>query len=343
MMITAREMMIEGMKKLAESGVEEAYIDSRLLYCFVMKADHHNIFREYDRYISDADQSAYKHIIAKRAAGEPLQYIVGSQEFMGLTFFVAPGVLIPRQETEILVEKAIDIIKNKIKGCYTDPDISFGYSNEKTKSDYVYGGYIKGNRYSKGIYQQRLRVLDLCCGSGAIGLSVKKFCPYANVTLIDISDEAISISKKNASHIGIIESDNDSGTYLSGYDQCDKLRFIQGDLFEPLDEERFNLILSNPPYIPTDEIAKLQKEISCHEPKIALDGGTDGLNVYRRIAAEAADYMCYDGSIVLEIGADQGKKVSELFLNDDRYFNVGCLKDLAGRDRVVIAHKSILE
>lgn len=216
----------------------------------------------------------YKEDIQKLANSIPIQYIINKQEFMGLEFYVDKNVLIPQPDTEILVEEAIKI-------CNT------------------YSGDIK--------------VLDLCTGSGAIGISIGKYVKNAKVYATDISDEAINIAKKNAKQNNV-----------------NNIEFIISDMFDNIKETNFDIIVSNPPYIETDVIPLLSEEVK-KEPIIALDGGKDGLKFYKIILSEYKKYLESEGYLLLEIGYDQAKSVGKLINS-----NYNIIKDLAGNDRVVI-------
>ncbi|MCD8108812.1 MAG: peptide chain release factor N(5)-glutamine methyltransferase, partial [Clostridiales bacterium] len=219
----------------------------------------------------------FRDLLEKRCRRIPLQYLTGEQEFMGLPFFVDGHVLIPRQDTELLVEEALRLLKDTEK--------------------------------------QKMRVLDLCTGSGCIAVSLKKFCPEIAVTASDISAEALCMARKNAER-------NDMDVL-----------FVRSDLFSDL-TGRFHMIVSNPPYIPTDIIPTLMPEVRIHEPWQALDGSADGLFFYRKILEEADRYLFPGGRLLFEIGYDQGGAVSEL-MREKGYTEIEAVPDLQGLDRVV--------
>jgi len=214
----------------------------------------------------------------------PLQYIVGMQEFMGLPIRVNPSVLIPRLDTEILVEQVLGIIEGK--------------------------------------ELERPEVLDLCTGSGAIGIAIAAKVPGAHVTMTDVSEEALHTAMSNA-----------------GLNKVNRrCSFLLGDMFDALPEDsQFDIIVSNPPYIESDVIETLDVEVKDHEPRMALDGGRDGLDYYRIIAEEAGMHLKSGGVLALEIGADQAVAVKRLLNKAKTYGNVRVIRDLAQLDRVVIA------
>ena len=213
-------------------------------------------------------------------SGEPLQYVVGYTEFMSLPFNVGPGVLIPRQDTETLVETAISLIGDK-----------------------------------------SVRVLDIGTGSGCVAISIKHYCPNAEVTSIDISSAALDIAKKNA---GLNNTD---------------VRFMQYDIMNSSPEEKFDIIVSNPPYIPTNDINSLSTTVKDHEPLNALDGGIDGLDFYRHIAQIAPMILSPNGNIIFEVGHDQASDVCDILAHN--FKDITKLSDLCGIERVVCAKLSI--
>ena len=217
---------------------------------------------------ASADEAWLRQAITRRRKGEPLQYILGEWEFMGLPFFVGPGALIPRQDTETLCEAALSWSK-------TRPGAS---------------------------------VLDLCCGSGCIGVSLGKL-GEAKVTFADVSPEALALARRNADRNGVDGA------------------FCESDLFANL-PEAYDLIACNPPYLTAAEMASCQKELT-YEPALALFGGEDGLNFYRRLAAEWEKHLVPGGLLLMEIGHTQGKAVQELFPG------AKIIKDICGLDRVV--------
>ena len=233
--------------------------------------------------LTEPVKQQYLTLVEKVAKGIPVQYITGKQEFMKLSFLVNEHVLIPRPDTEILVEEVMKIA-NKI-----------------------------GNT----------KILDLGTGSGAIAVSLAKYVPDCYVYAADISEEALQVAIQNSMQNDIAE---------------DKIEFIESDLFDEMENHKFDIIVSNPPYIPTEEIKLLEKEVQ-QEPISALDGGKDGLIFYRAIIEQASKHLYRSGYICLEIGYNQKTEVEKLLKEDGSYTNIHTKKDLYGNDRVVIASK----
>ena len=296
MSLPVKELIKIGENQLADAGVEDAAIDAKELFCYMMHIDRTRLMMRWQDVMQDNQCEEYFDLVARRASRVPLQHITGEQEFMGLTFQVSNKVLIPRQDTETMVEDALDVInKNKLRG---------ETLNCRKRRNWA--------------------VLDLCCGSGAIGISIDKLTEGCKVTCSDISEDALAIAEKNAANLG-----------------AKSVKMVKSDMFEAfrgkLGNKKFDLIISNPPYIRSDVIASLQPEVRDHEPLSALDGGEDGLMFYRIIADQAPEFLKKEGILMMEIGHDQMGEVTKLFSADDRYSFVTGLKDLAGRDRIVTA------
>lgn len=273
-----RDLYLYGVEKLNSAGIAEAKLDARLLLEEVCHTDRSDMILYPDREVDGTQHESYVNYIEKRKQRIPLQHIIGKQEFMGLEFYVNEHVLIPRQDTEILVEKAM---KNLHDG---------------------------------------MRILDVCTGSGCILISLLHYSNDCKGVGIDISEEALGVARKNAEKLLPDEKE---------------ISFYQGDLFEALpDTEKFDMIVSNPPYIRSDVIPTLEPEVAFHEPVIALDGKEDGLFFYRRIIEEAGEYLCRGAMLFFEIGYDQAEAVLELMM-DKGFIEVNTLKDYAGLDRVV--------
>lgn len=282
--MTLYDLLNEGSAALLQAGDADGENDAKLFLFEAFHLDLVHFLMDRLRPLSEQDEQVqeqirtYRGMIAKRASRIPLQQILGSQEFMGLDFFVNEHVLIPRQDTETLVELVLQ----------EQPD------PEK-------------------------KLLDLCTGSGCIAISLAVKGGYESVTATDLSEEALKVAERNAK------------THQK------KIIFRQGDLFSALPRTEagtFDIITSNPPYIPTAVIATLEPEVREHEPMMALDGTEDGLKFYRQIAKQAGTWLKPGGAIYLEIGYDQGEAVSGL-LRDAGFDRVRVVKDLPGKDRVV--------
>lgn len=262
--------------------------ESILILSELLNEDKSYIFTYGDREISDSIGRDFLRLTEKRLRGYPIQYILGHREFMGLDFLVEEGVLIPRGDTETLVEY---IIK---------------YINEK---------------YS----EKPVNILDLGFGSGAISLSLAYYCKRANVYGVDISDQAYKLANKNKARLGL-----------------DNVVFLKGDLFQALEHNNintsFNIIVSNPPYIESDEISTLDIGVRDYEPRLALDGGEDGLDFYREISSKASAYLVDNGLLIYEIGYRQAEDVKEIMLKND-FRDINVIKDLSGNHRVVMGFK----
>lgn len=259
---------------LAEAGIEEAGLDARLLLEFVCHTDRNTLLAHGDREVAETECKEYLEKIEKRKRRIPLQHITGEQEFMGLKFTVNRHVLIPRQDTEVLVE---EIMRHLHDG---------------------------------------MDILDMCTGSGCILLSLLHYSNECRGVGVDISEKALETARHNGEELG--------------ENNC---IFINSDLFEAV-SGKYDIIVSNPPYIPTDVIATLMEEVKDNEPVNALDGKGDGLYFYREIIAKASDYLHKGGFLFFEIGYNQADAVTRIMENAG-YKEILVVKDLAGLDRVV--------
>lgn len=276
--MTYREAIATGEKLLNAAGIADAKTDAWLLLEMVCRVDGNYDFRAFyylnmEEELPEEQAHAYELMLKKRAERVPLQYMTGETEFMGLKFKVNSSVLIPRQDTETLVEEALKVVK------------------------------------------PGMRILDLCTGSGCIIVGILHNVPGVTGMAVDISKQALNVAKENARQNGV------------------PVLFERSDLFDNV-TGTYDVIVSNPPYIPTGVIAELMPEVRDFEPLEALDGKEDGLYFYRRIAAESAAYLNPGGRIFLEIGYDQGEAVSAL-LKEAGYSEVAVVRDLAHNDRVV--------
>mgnify|MGYP004632673525 CR=1 FL=1 len=271
--MTIREALRAATARLEQADVPDADVDASYLLASVLKEDTLAMRINGHRALTEEQEKAFDALCDRRAAREPLQYILGETEFMGLTFHVEPGVLIPRADTEILVEKALKVMP------------------------------------------PNARVLDIGTGSGAIAVSLARLGQAARVTAVDVSDKALEIARKNAENNGA------------------DVEFVKSDCFSALQGRKYDMIVSNPPYISDEEMQTLMPEVR-QEPELALFGGGDGLDFYRKIIQGAKEHLCGGGQLFFEIGYDQGEAVQRL-MEQAGYREVECVQDFAGLDRVV--------
>ena len=301
-----REALARGAEILKASEIAGTAFDAQILLQYILKRDRVFFIREPLYRLSDDEEKAYLKVIDERAFGKPVSYITGEKEFMGLSFMVSEAVLIPRPDTETLVEEAIRLLKGEAERRLGERRSQ----QEWRKEPDVPGGIAA------------LRALDMCTGSGAIGVSIAVYVAGVRVTAADISAGALEVAKINAVQNGVE----------------DRVDFKQGNLFECIEEtEKFDMIASNPPYISKAEVEELMTDVKDFEPRLALDGGEDGLYFYRKIIPEAAKCLNPGGVLIFEIGHDQGAAVSEMLNESGDFKEIRVLKDLAGLDRVVCA------
>lgn len=280
--MTIQQLFDEGKEQLIQAGIPDAELDARYLLMNSFKLTYASFLARRNELLPGSydEINDYRRCIEQRTNRIPLQYIIGSQEFMGLEFYVDSNVLIPRQDTESLVELVLAEHPGRDK-----------------------------------------RVLDMCTGSGCIAISLAVLGQYRQVLGVDISEPALAVARKNAQK-------------LCG-NQHENISFLQSDLFECLKEnDRFDMIVSNPPYIPSEIILELQPEVGQFEPLLALDGKHDGLYFYREIIAGSISRLKAGGSIYLEVGHDQSRIVYDL-LKEAGYREIKIIKDIPGIERIV--------
>ena len=277
--MTIKELLNQGIIMLKNENIDGPKVKARMLLQFVLKKPREYIIIYDKNEVTSAQRNEYIRVIKRLIKGEPLQYIIGKQEFMKLNFLVNKDVLIPRQDTEILVEEVIDIAR-KIENPV---------------------------------------ILDLCTGSGAIAISLAKYINNSKIYASDISKNAIKMARQNAKLNGVLNS----------------IDFIESNLFDKIKDLKFDIIVSNPPYIRTDVIDTLNNDVK-NEPKIALDGGKDGLNFYRKISENAYRFLNRQGYLCLEIGYDQKNDVINILKKQGKYVETYYKKDLCQNDRVIV-------
>ncbi|MFH1624312.1 MAG: peptide chain release factor N(5)-glutamine methyltransferase [Pseudomonadota bacterium] len=272
-----------------KNGVESPRLNAEVLLAHSLKTSRVGLYVDYDKPLERDELREYRKLVKRRIRREPLQYITGYQEFWSLRFKVTKGVLIPRRETEILVEEALKVLA-------------------RVKSS-----------------PETVRILELGTGSGVIAATLAKELGGGSIIATDTSGLAIRIARENARTHGVEKH----------------ITFLQGSLFLPVRERVafFDLVISNPPYIPSEEFTDLQPEVREFEPRTALDGGKEGLRFYRQILPHVGKYLAKDGWLMLEVGKGQAKKVTKLIESRGEFHPASTVKDLSGVDRVVTAQR----
>lgn len=266
----------------ADKGLESPRLDAEILLCSVLDCDRINLYVHFDQPLEEKELAAYRQFVARRAAHEPMAYILGERSFMHFDFKVTPHVLVPRPETELLVERVAELAPK----------------------------------------DREIKILDIGTGSGAIIVSLMNLLPKASGTAVDISPQALANAKMNAEK----------------YNVDKRINFVQSDLYSKLPQgEKFDIIVSNPPYIPTKDIEGLARDVR-KEPSIALDGGADGLDFYRRIIAKLQEFLKPEGFVAFEIGIYQGEAVSAL-CRVQGFTQTAVVNDYADIERMVFATK----
>ena len=278
--MTIKALLNQAVIMLKNENIEAPKNKARILLQATLKKSREYLMIYDTKEVTENERYNYIKNIKKLISGIPLQYITGKQEFMKLNFLVTKDVLIPRPDTEILVEEVINLANN-----INNPIL-----------------------------------LDLCTGSGAIAISCAKYIKTPQIYATDISQKALEIAKKNAEFNGVKNN----------------IEFLESNLFSKIKEQKFDIIVSNPPYIETDNLKTLPKDVQ-NEPKIALDGGKDGLDFYRKIAENAYQFLNRQGYLCLEIGYNQKLSVYKILENQKRYINIYSKKDLCENDRVMVA------
>ena len=268
-------------RALKKKDIRSALLDSELLLSKVIKKDRKFIFLNLDKEISQSDQNNFKDLIIERSEGKPLAYLTGIKSFWNYDFRINEKVLIPRPDTEIIIEQVLDIYKNK----------------------------------------DNVNFLEVGIGSGCIGLSILKEKRFFKATGVDLSQDCIEICRYNANRLGV----------------GDRLKLLKSDV-DNLIFHKYDLIISNPPYIKKIDLNKLDKEIKNYEPKLALDGGLEGLSVIRKVIRKSSNLLKTNGKLILEIGHDQREQVRKM-LNDNNFYIDRITKDLAKNDRCIISIK----
>ena len=299
-MVKPFDLIRTAKEKLIHSDTPQ--LDAEVILSYVLGKDRIYLFLNRNEEISSKNEETFNKLIERRSKGEPVAYIVGSKEFMGLDFKVKPGVLIPRGDTEILVEEII----------------------KRTQENHLTIEKALGNEEIDGIQKDNLIIVDIGCGSGAISIALAKYIEKSMVYALDIMEVPVETTKENAK-LNQVEN---------------RVKAIKSDLMSELDrkfEGNIDVIVSNPPYIEQKEYEQLMVDVKKFEPKSALTDEGDGLEFYRRITAEAAVYLKKNGLLAYEIGYDQAESVSKI-MRENGFCKVECIKDLGDKDRVIVGY-----
>jgi release factor glutamine methyltransferase len=287
---TVRRLLEWTSSFFARKEVDAPRLAAELLLAHVLDVPRLKLYTDYERPLSDKELSGYRALVQRAGEHEPIAYLTGRAHFFNMEFEVSPAVLIPRPDTETLVENVLQLARN-----------TAGFESP--------------------------RVLDLCTGSGCIAAAIANGIKGANVIATDISEAAVEVARRNIERLGL----------------ADRVTVELGDLFEPVarlpDPQPFNLIVANPPYIPSGDVEKLDRNVREYEPVTALDGGIDGLVVHRRIFEGAVERLVPGGRLYVEIQFDQGPAVREIAESHAEYEDVRLLKDFAGHQRVLTARR----
>jgi release factor glutamine methyltransferase len=296
-------LLTEAEAILRTQSVDTPRLDAEVLLAHCLGINRAQLYARLSAQASPTDQVAFSQLIKRRARREPLAYITGVREFWSLEFCVTPAVLIPRPETELVVETVLRLLAQ-----------ATGHRPQAT-------GCLPALRPPHSAF----RILDLGTGSGCIAIALAKEWPEAELWAIDISTAALAVAQENASKHGVAE----------------RLHFLQGDVFAPLSKNTvpFDLIVSNPPYIARLDLAALQPEVRDWEPHTALSGGEDGLDFYRRLIEESPSYLRSGGGLVMELGAGQSAEVLRLLRAQRNYIESASVRDYAGHERVAVAYR----
>ena len=302
-----------------DKGIESPRLDAEVLLAHVLEKQRIYLYVHFDEPLQPAELAAYREMIKQRVLRVPVAQILGEKEFMGLTFKVTADTLVPRPDTEILVQAAVERLK-AMKGEKT----ATGVLADESAAEEPAEGQPVGGADAEQEVAEPLHIADIGTGSGAICLSVLRYLAGTVADTVDISPEARAVAEENAASLGL----------------ADRVTFHTGDLLQPLVGMTFAAILSNPPYIPEADIATLAPEVRLKEPHTALSGGRDGLDFYRRLAKEAPAMLVPGGFMAFEVGIHQAEPVAALAKANPLIARTEILPDYAGIDRVVVAWRT---
>lgn len=288
--MTIQNILNNAVEKLKTNNIENSLFEANILLCHVLGENKLFLVLNRDKELEKEDISMFNNYIEKRIKRIPLQYITGCQEFMSLNFFVNENVLIPRQDTETIVEYVLEDVRTRNNN-------------------------------------QVIRILDIGCGSGCISVSLAHYIEDVEIIAVDISEKALETAKKNAYFNNVSEKINFYLNNVFNYNFNDLFNF------------NFDYVISNPPYIPTETIVSLEKQVKDYEPKLALDGGESGLDFYYQIAKKSSSLLKNKGKLVLEVGHNQSNLVCEIIRNTNQFENIKKIEDLLNIERVISAIK----
>lgn len=297
--MTVKTLFEEAVENLRRAGIEDAPREAEILLCHVLKKDRIYLYVYGKTLVENDAFDSFSLLLSERLSGKPLQYILGTTEFMGFTLDVNSSVLIPRQDTELLAEAALAELAARRES---------GKNTQQNPESVI----------------PEFQILDLCTGSGALAIAIAKLSAGVSVSASDLSSEALRVARRNAAAAELIRP----------------IRFFEGDLFAALPaESKFDMIVSNPPYIASSVVETLDVHVRDYEPRMALDGGLEGMDFVKRILAEAPFHLHPNGVLLMEIGYDQGARALALATAEKSPFaKAQVLKDLGGNDRVLVAY-----
>ncbi|NIA22037.1 MAG: HemK family protein methyltransferase [Anaerolineaceae bacterium] len=298
-------------------GIDDARLEAELLLAHALGVERIQLYVQHDRRVTDPARSAFRELVRRRADHVPTQYLLGEVHFRNLTLKVTPAVLIPRPETEILVDEALAILQPGKRPSWQFDHGEFTDRGGRPDEELIDTG-------AAAPPPAQPRVLDLCTGSGCIAIAVADECPRARVVASDLSAEALAVARENVESCGL----------------TDRVTLLEGDLFAPLaglgeNQRQFDLITVNPPYVSQAGMASLMPEVRDHEPHQALAAGPGGMDIIDRIISDGPAHLAAGGHLLMEIGYDQAAAVRERLAGHEDFELVGIRKDLAGHQRVV--------
>ena len=323
--ITVREILERTEQFLKQKGCESPRVDAEILLSHAWKCDRIMLYTRYKDATPDPVRDAMRQLVSKRASHVPIAYLVGFKEFFSMKFAVSQAVLVPRPETETLAAEAIRFLNPKpepVGDAEREDSAETPQADPEAPDSQPFGMEDEASESAKPASRpHRSRVLDLGTGSGCLAITIAKRCPTVTVDAVDLSAEAIQLAERN--------------TRI--HKLADRVTLHEGDLFGPVQRQRYDLIVSNPPYVRSDEMATLDADVRDHEPALALDGGADGLDVVRRLLADAPTHLAPGGGLMLELDPAQMSAARDL-LSAAGFESIRVVKDGNRQERVIVGH-----